>query len=66
MFDLGSAAYIFEPRMDLPIVEKPNLKTGVGHGHYRPPSREKREKGFHKHKHVKSKMAKTSRRKNRK
>jgi hypothetical protein len=45
-------------------VPVPNLKTGVGHGHPRG-NRERPEKGHHKKKHLKKKMAKQSRRRNR-
>lgn len=44
---------------------KPNLRTGVGHGHPRSVNREKPKSGHHKAKHIKMKMAKKSRRRNR-
>lgn len=42
---------------------KPNLITGVGHGHNRQPG--KRKADYHKKKHDKVKMSKKSRRRNR-
>ena len=46
-------------------VNKPNLLTGEGCGHYRPLDRERKKKGYHKAKHDMVKMAKNSRRRNR-
>ena len=64
MFDLGEAAYMFGP-IDLPDRPVPNLRTGEGHGHYRAWTREKLEKGYHKKKRLRAKMAKKSKRRNR-
>lgn len=50
---------------DVPIV-KPNLATGVGHGHFRPSNRERPEKYHEQRKRNKRKAAKRSRRMNRK
>lgn len=52
--------------IELPSTIVPNLKTGEGHGHYRPLSREKLKKNFHKYVRDKKKMSKKSRRRNRK
>lgn len=49
----------------LPL-EQPDLKTGVGHGHYRPSSRNRQKRGHYDHIHNKTKMSKESRRRNRK
>ena len=64
MMEIGYMGGFFEP-MDLPPVVKPNLRTGEGHGHYRPLSRKKPEKGCHRKKQIKAKMAKRSKRRNR-
>lgn len=48
-----------------PPIERPNLRTGVGHGHPRKSSREKPEKGAWTKKHKRAKMKKASRRRNR-
>lgn len=64
MMDMGYMDSFFAP-LDLPPIVKPNLRTGEGHGHYRPLSRKKPEKGCHKKKHVKTKMTKKSKRRNR-
>lgn len=47
-------------------IEKPNLRTGVGHGHYRPFGREQAEKNAKQKMRKKMKMRKASRRQNRK
>ena len=45
-------------------MERPNLRTGVGHGHPRKFNREKPKKGAWMKKHERAKMKKASRRKN--
>lgn len=61
-----SSFYCSVNDFELPSTIVPNLKTGEGHGHYRPLSREQLKKNFHKHVHDKKKMSKKSRRRNRK
>lgn len=50
---------------DLPRPPLPDLKTGEGHGHFRPSAREHPKKSYLQQKRNKRKIAKASRRKNR-
>ena len=55
--------YTMMPKIDLPSLEKPNLITGVGHGHYHGPDMEPRYAKRKARTHTK--MKKQSRRRNR-
>lgn len=55
------ARFVFER----PTIDKKNLITGEGHGHYRPFEREKTERCHKQKKKNANKMAKQSRRRNR-
>ena len=46
-------------------IERPNLRTGAGHGHLRKSNREKPKKGIWAKKHKRTKMKKASRRQQR-
>lgn len=50
---------------DIPCTPLPDLKTGEGHGHFRPTTREHPKKSYLQHKRNKRKLAKASRRRNR-
>ena len=63
MFDI-SGCYLDGP-MNFPVDPKPNLITGVGHGHCRPLRRKKEESNHVKKLKKARKMIKQSRRKNR-
>ena len=61
-----SSFYLSVNDFELPSTVVPNLKTGEGHGHYRPLFRNKVKCDYHKHIHNKRKIVKRSRRRNRK
>ena len=65
MMNIGYYDWRVTP-MDIPDMPKPNLITGEGHGHHRGWLRERPKKGYHQHKHIKNRISKDSRRRNRK
>lgn len=64
MLDYCSVDYRL-PLMAFPPLKKPNLRTGEGHGHFRPLCRKRPIKGAVKKKRKKRKLSAQSRKKNR-
>lgn len=58
--------YMTLPTDPAPLIEQPNLRTGVGHGHPRAINRERSPKDVLAKRRKKTKTSKASRKKNRK
>lgn len=57
--------YNFGHMVEATVVPEPNLRTGIGHGHFRKFGRERPEKGAKAKKRKRSKISKASRKRNR-